>query len=281
MNPSLTGPEASLFDPEAPLSPAAACEMAIYKLINSPSAKAEYQDYFFGELDWIVAPLLELLGNEVLLIPEVKGKKKPRLRGWNRLRHGSLDDYYFKSLEASVIEGGNLGVLLGKPSGNLCTVDLDRAEAIEPFLAKNPRLADTLTSTGSGVGAQFWLRIRGYYTPKVLKISVTEHLAEKYGGVERNPDTGTYDIGEWRGGQKSTIWGWHESGRRDYEILVREKPVELTMEEILLPKGWCLRLLRPTEFGLVAWEDLTEDERINAADRRRAARRWRGGGGSH
>jgi len=110
---------------------------------------------------------------------------------------------------------------------------------------------------------------------------VTERLAARYGGVPRNPATGTYDVGEWRGGQKSTIYGVHESGR-SYEILVRAKPVELTMEEILLPKGWFLRLLRPTEFGPAAWEDLTEDERINAADRRRAVRReWRGGGGSH
>jgi len=94
-----------------------------------------------------------------------------------------------------------------------------------------------------------------------------------------NPYTGTYDIGEWRGGQKSTIWG-AQSRQRDYEILVREKPIEVTAEEILLPAGWRLRPIRPTEFGPTA-EDLTEDERINAADRRRASKKWRGGGGSH
>ena len=250
----------------------------IYKLRGTASARAEYQDYFFRELDREVAPLLELLGSEALLIPEVYGEKRPRLRGWNRLAHASLDNYYFRMLEASVIEGGNLGVLLGEPSGNLCTVDLDRAEALEPFLDKNPRLRETLSSTGSGVGAQFWMRIRGYYIPKVLKISVTEHLAKKYGGVAKNPDTGTYDIGEWRGGQKSTIWGRHSSGK-DYEILTRKKPIEVTMEEILLPVGWRLRLIRPTEFGPPA--GLTEADQINAADRRRAAKKWRGGGGSH
>lgn len=262
MNPAPTG----LYTPE------------FYKLVNSASAKAEGQAYFFGELDRVVAPLLELLGDETLLVPEVYGEKRPRLRGWNRLTSASLDDYYFKMLEESVLAGGNLGVLLGEPSGNLCTVDLDREEAITPFLGKNPRLRETLSSTGSGVGAQFWLRIRGYYIPKVLKISVTERLAAKYGGVPRNPDTGTYDVGEWRGGQKSTIWGRHESGR-DYEILTRAKPVEVTMEEISLPSGWSLRPIRPSEFG--PERVLTEDERINAADRRRAGRKWRGGGGSH
>jgi hypothetical protein len=260
MNPSFSGPN-------------------IYKLGGGASASTEYWDYFYGELNRVVAPLLELLGEETLLIPEVYGKKCPRLRGWNRLTHASLDDYYFKVLKDSVIEGGNLGVLLGEASGNLCTVDLDREEAVEPFLAKNPRIGETLSSTGSGIGAQFWMRIRGYYIPKVLKISVTEHLAKRYGGVARNPDTGTYDIGEWRGGQKSTIWGAH-SRRRDYEILVREKPIEVTMEEILLPTGWRLRPIRPTEFGPA--DVLAEDERINVADRRRVARReWRGGGGSH
>jgi len=251
----------------------------IYKLIGSASARAEHWDYFYWELDRVVAPMLELLGEETLLVPEVYGEKKPRLRGWNQLTHASLDDYYFKVLKEAVLDGGNLGVLLGAPSGNLCTVDLDREEAVEPFLVKNPRLRSTLRSTGSGVGAQFWLRIRGYYIPRVLKISVTEHLAQKYGGVDMNPYTGTYDIGEWRGGQKSTIWG-AQSRQRDYEILVREKPIEVTAEEILLPAGWRLRPIRPTEFGPTA-EDLTEDERINAADRRRASKKWRGGGGSH
>ena len=103
----------------------------VHKLIGSPSAKAQYQDYFFRELDRVVAPLLELLGPEALLIPEVLGKKKPRLRGWNALTHATLTDYYFKALEAPVIAGGNLGVLLGAPSGNLCTVDLDREEAVD------------------------------------------------------------------------------------------------------------------------------------------------------
>ena len=90
MNPAPTG----LYTPE------------FYKLVNSASAKAEGQAYFFGELDRVVAPLLELLGDETLLVPEVYGEKRPRLRGWNRLTSASLDDYYFKMLEESVLAGG-------------------------------------------------------------------------------------------------------------------------------------------------------------------------------
>jgi hypothetical protein len=281
MNP-LTGDDDRRYSAEEGLA-IAISTAEIYKLIGSASAKAEYLDGFFLELDRVVAPLLELLGSEALLIPEVYGKKKPRLWGWNQLTHETLADpahYYFKALEASVIEGGNLGVLLGKPSGNLCTVDLDREEAVEPFLVKNPRIGETLSSTGSGVGVQFWMRIRGYYIARVLKISVTEALAKRYGGVPRNPDTGTYDIGEWRGGQKSTIWGHHESGTT-YQILTRAKPIELAMEEILLPVGWRLRPVRPTEFGPVDDGLTPEAALIAKADRRVASRGWHGGGGSH
>jgi hypothetical protein len=263
-------------------------EGEIYKIRDRAAAWTEYWDYFFGELNREVAPLLELLGSEALLIPEIFGGKRPRLRGWNALTHEALADpahYYFRALADAVLAGGNIGVLLGKVSGDLCTVDLDREEAVEPFLRKNPRLRSTLFSTGSGVGGQFWLRIReGYYIPKVLKICVTESLAARYGGVARNPATGTFDIGEWRGGQKSTIWGVHESGTA-YRILVRAKPIELTMEEILLPVGWRLRFIRPTEFGPVEGDDcgLTPEAALIAkADRRVAERRrWRGGGGSH
>jgi hypothetical protein len=250
----------------------------IYKLRAKASAKEEYRNFFYGELDREVAPLMELLGDEAVLVPECYGSKRPRLRGWLQLRHATLDPYYFKALEASVIDGGNLGVLLGKASGNLCTVDLDNAAALEAFLVKNPRMGETLCSTGSGIGAQFWLRIRGYYTPRVLKISVTERLAERYGGIPKNPDTGTYDVGEFRGGQKSTIWGVHSS-KKAYRILTQRRPIEIAMEEILLPMGWKLRPIRPTEFGPV--EVLTEADLINAADRKRAERKWRGGGGSH
>jgi hypothetical protein len=254
----------------------------------SPSAQAEIRDHLFQELDREVAPLLELLGPDTLLIPEVYGGKRPRLRGWAELTHEALradaNHYYYRVLADAVFERGNLGVLLGEASGRLCAVDLDREEAVEPWLRKNPRLEETFRSTGSGRGCQFWVRIAegSYYVPRVLKISVTEHLAARYGGVPRNPDTGTFDIGEWRGGQKSTIWGRHPSGRA-YEILVRAKPVELTMEELELPTGWRLRFIRPTEFGPwdAADDETTEAGRIRAADRRVANSRWRGGGGSH
>jgi hypothetical protein len=132
------------------------------KIRNRPSARAEVQGHLFLELDRVVAPLLDLLGSEALLIPEVLGKKKPRLRGWNRLTHEALADpshYYFQALADAVLAGGNLGVLLGETSGRLCAIDLDREEAVEPFLRKNPGLRETLRSTGSGVGAQFWVRI--------------------------------------------------------------------------------------------------------------------------
>jgi hypothetical protein len=245
----------------------------MYQLLAN---REEGQEYFLAEVDRALAPLMGLLG-DVVFIPEHFKDKRPRLCGWNRLTQDSLTDDYFRALEASIIEGGNIGVLLSKPSGNLCTVDLDFQLAVEPFLLDNPRLRKTLASTGSGVGAQFWIRVSGYYLPKVLKLSVTEALAKKY-QVPQNPYTQTYDVGEWRGGQKSTIWGVHPSGK-EYRILTPNPPIEISMDEIVPPRGWRLREIRPTEFGPVA---PTEEELINSTrENREAKKQWRGGGGSH
>jgi len=200
------------------------------KISNRASARSEVQSHLFLELDREVKPLLELLGNEALLVPEVCGKKKPRLRGWNTLTHEAIADpshYYYRALADAVLAGGNLGVLLGAPSGNLCAVDLDREEAIEPFLRKNPRLEETLRSTGSGVGAQFWVRIRGYYTPpgsqdlryRASRLEVRRRPSEsrdrhlRYRGVARGSEV--HDLGRTRVGNRLPDSRPGETGRAD------------------------------------------------------------------
>jgi hypothetical protein len=254
-------------------------DLAIYKLIYSKSAGEEAQEYQKTELLRVLNPLWELLG-DVLFIPEFFQEKGPRLRGWNTLTFDTLPDYWFKALGDSINEGGNLGVLLGPPSGGVCAVDIDYAAAVEPFLADNPRLRKTLTSTGSGIGAQFWVRMTGDYIPKVRKLTVTETIAKKF-GIKQNSYTQTYDVGEWRGAQKSTIWGVHANGE-PYKILTRVPVIELSdMNELRLPRGWDLRPLRPTEFGQVDDEPADPNNLPNETARRRENKKWRGGGGSH
>jgi hypothetical protein len=67
----------------------------IHRQRTTPAAAKEYLDYFHRELDREVGLLLELLGSEALLIPEIYGGKRPRLRGWNQLTHAALDSLLY------------------------------------------------------------------------------------------------------------------------------------------------------------------------------------------
>ena len=74
-------------------------------------------------------------------IPIPEGSKAPQLNGWPKLRieRDELPSYFSN--------GSNIGVLLGKPSGGLVDIDLDRPEAT--LLA-----AEFLPATGAVFGRQ-------------------------------------------------------------------------------------------------------------------------------
>jgi hypothetical protein len=77
--------------------------------------------------------------------------------------------------------GGNVGVLLGKPSKGLCTVDVDDAQAKEEFFQANPALRASLQTTRVR-GCNVWLRIRGAFPDA--------------GKIKRREDD--QPVGEWR-----------------------------------------------------------------------------------
>lgn len=56
-------------------------------------------------------------------IPVPAGSKGPRIKGWQNLRLGEQD------VAAAFVNAGNIGLLLGEPSGHLVDVDLDCSEA--------------------------------------------------------------------------------------------------------------------------------------------------------
>ncbi len=65
------------------------------------------------------------LGRGFRPIPIPAGEKAPRIRGWTKLRLGKADlQQHFNGL-------GNIGLLMGEPSGWLVDIDLDCPEAIE------------------------------------------------------------------------------------------------------------------------------------------------------
>lgn len=75
-------------------------------------------------------------------IPLLRGSKAPRLPGWPTLR------FERNELAAHFPEGGNIGLLLGEPSGGLVDVDLDCPEALRLASAFLPPTAMRHGRTG-------------------------------------------------------------------------------------------------------------------------------------
>ena len=123
-----------------------------------------------------VKELRDLLGHDVLLLHCKRRTKKPS-GAWGELTIADMEkpDYLAK------LERGNIGVALGSKSGNLIALDVDDDSLVEPYLALNPWLNDTLQTRGRR-GCVFWLKMAGDYHAK------TKPLETLSGG----------DAGEWQ-----------------------------------------------------------------------------------
>src|SRR5262245_20270488 len=83
----------------------------------------------------------ELLGPSAVLLPLPKSAKGPNWTGWERATFESTQaPAYQRRLADALRRGGNIGVLLGPASGNLCAIDVDTDDEVEPFLTLNSRL---------------------------------------------------------------------------------------------------------------------------------------------
>ena len=167
-----------------------------------------------------VEKILHLLG-DVVLIPVYPLTKKPAVKSWQRLTRESMrDPVYLRSFI-----GKNIGVLLGKASGGLCTTDWDDDIYMELFLERNPRLRDT-TRTKRVRGCNLWVFIEGRYPANtVLKI-------------------GGKTVGEWRADNYQTvIFGSAidkkkgETKPTDYRFLNEVPPIHLRFDELVFPDG--------------------------------------------
>lgn len=166
-----------------------------------------------------VESLLNLLGDKTVLLPLPKGTKAPNQTGWQNTRIEVMSD----PKHISKLKTGNIGVLLGKNSDRLCSIDCDVDSEVEPFLSSNPKLRETLRTRGKR-GCQIFVRIKGEYPPnaKIKKLNGS-------------------DWGDWRtdGGQ-SVVHGLHPDGV-EYTILVKAKPIEIPFNEIV----WSEDLIPP------------------------------------
>ena len=159
-----------------------------------------------------VDQLRRLLGQDVVLLPIFTREKGPRFSGWNSVTIEKMEDATYLTQFT-----GNVGVLLGQASGNLCTIDIDRDDDLDAFTRLNPKMADTLQTRGSR-GRNFWFRVTGEY-PSLTKI-------KKVDGTE---------WGEWRAdGGQTVVSGIHPNGQ-PYVKVKETSPITISFDEIVWP----------------------------------------------
>ena len=124
----------------------------------------------------------------------------------------------------------NVGVVLGKTSNGLVTIDLDQDSYVDAFLAANPLLTNTLRTTAQR-GCNIWLRCTTDY-PRSCKLT------------NRSGD----EIGEWRAdGNQTIIAGTHPDGV-PYRFLIEKPAITIDYGEIVWP-------------DLIRFPDATESQR--------------------
>lgn len=163
-----------------------------------------------------------VLGTNAILLPVPKGQKASVCKAWQRTTLSeTLTEEYQRDLAAS-----DVGVLLGKPGGGICTVDCDDDEAAKAFLEANPTAARTLRTRGAR-GCNFWFCISGD-VPKGCKLRVDGE-----------------EIGEWRStGNQTKIAGAHPITGQDYVWQVDAPAIAISFADICWPEGWngeCIR----------------------------------------
>jgi phage/plasmid-associated DNA primase len=166
-----------------------------------------------------VQRIQRLLGEQVVVIWMQRGTKAPKFRGWQNVPVEHMRDAGYV---ANLNSGHNLGVLVGAPSGGVCSIDIDDDASVEPFLALNPQLRATLFTRGKR-GGNLWVKIRGEY-PGPNKLETRDGKA----------------WGEWRStGNQTVIHGVHPEGM-EYRAVNEASAVELTFGEIIWPEDLVL-----------------------------------------
>ena len=163
-----------------------------------------------SDLQSHVRDLIQILGDDALLIPCRHGTKQPALKAWGNLTAQAMrDPKHIAKLSGRC----NIGVALGITSGGLISIDIDQDDAVNPFLQRNPSLQQTFRTKGRR-GCNFWARMLGDYPPTFKR-----------------------PWGEFRSHKAYTIaWGLHPEGLR-YQWLNRSKPIVIPYASITWPDG--------------------------------------------
>jgi hypothetical protein len=141
-------------------------------------------------------------------------RSKGNHRKWKHLQLTDMND---DSHLAKLKTAGNIGVVLGKPSNGLITIDFDLDDYVVPFLEANPILTKTLR-TAAGRGCNLWLRCKTDYPSSCDLL-----------------DRGGKPVGEWRAdGNQTIISGTHPDGLL-YRFVVEAPVLEVNYSDIAWP----------------------------------------------
>jgi hypothetical protein len=103
--------------------------------------------------------------NQAALIPIPKGQKGPKISGWQNMTYKDMTPEYLAQFDADI----NIGVVLGKASNNLVSIDADTDYGLKEFQSLNPSISASYTTKGAR-GGNIWLHIQDTY-PQSCKIA--------------------------------------------------------------------------------------------------------------
>jgi Bifunctional DNA primase/polymerase, N-terminal len=135
---------------------------------------------------------------------------------WKHLELAHMDDSRHLAKLPMV---GNIGVVPGKVSDGLVTIDLDHDSYADDFLKANPVLINALRKCGSR-GCNIWLRCTGDYP--------LSHKLKNSAG---------YEIGEWRADGNQTIIGGTRPEGMPYQFVVETPIITIAYETIIWPRS--------------------------------------------
>lgn len=187
--------------------------MNFAKNMAENQAAVQNQESENKEINNNVQELYDILGANTVLIPITLGHKGPKIADWTKLEYGhTQNEYYQKRLLT-----GNIGVVLGEASNNLCSIDCDKDEVLQEFLTLNPDAANTLVTKGKR-GGNVWFRFTANtYPQRTLRVA---------------------DVGEFRSnGGQTVICGQHPDGIA-YKLIQRHKVININFKCLKWPKAF-------------------------------------------
>ena len=137
----------------------------IFAFLNADENKNENQARV--DSDSKKNPAHEILAQlkQAALIPIPKGQKGPKMSGWQKTTYEDMNADYLSQFDAD----SNIGVVLGKNSNHLVSIDADTDHGLKEFQSLNPSISASYTTKGSR-GGNIWLHIQDIY-PQSCKIT--------------------------------------------------------------------------------------------------------------